>query len=1076
MKIKTIFLVVCILLLSLSLPRKLGAASQDATHSPPVTAGEYCDFLNQVASTDILSLYEERIDGIVRTGTPGSYCYKAIDEKLNSAINFVSQKNAVQYYDWLKVDYRLEEQHKQDFEIAASTSTLNFSCYEAVGRIVACAKEEDVALWEKCAEGMILLAALMRETPVEARAEQAVTEVHDTSLFHVIPLPKLSDEYHDAFAQVKATELGEAYFNAHVKLEEAERASTRATQAHQVAEQTLKAAEDNRLHLESERSNALKISFLKKMTSSAKAQAAQNAATLIASQAATSAEESAVALKRAQEAKLTAQQAEADLKKAQNIFKVAKEKALIAQAWARLPLQERKTKIKDPWKAAKEAAKKKIFEQANQHWKSYEEQWNQHTENLHVLNKLKQLALQCHATLSSDAAFAEKWCGALGKLVEQVSALDYFDETQLTVLQSVIDNTSSGFTARADSEIQDVNELMQRLEQCFVDDVEKRLKIFSTLAEEKEEIARNALSQGSQDIEFYLQSLSTEALGDIPFIIKSFPSLDIEASAAIQAAQEQVKIDKAALDRRYECLQKEEEEKRANRVDAGEKRNEILLSLESMREEIWKAIREHDQTKADYSELLKQYDAADNEHYKLKKTEIALETALRESRRAEAFAAVEKNALQKIMDEATAILKEKISQKELPKIIPATEAGRLQARLDARENVERLFYVLRMAEKEHVDHKTSETQTHVDQARKSYNKAREEWLVLAVPAYQKEHIDSPFDETARKKMLEADKAAISQNYRMAKTTRLQARKVADDLDAVYTVAVHGNVNHDNTEELERLDHKVRIAEEKWNKMAQERLGKLKDRHSGDEQQGDEYATTVDDLKQSDRAANSWNRFVMEVESRAANAEFSITSIQKNFSALEENDNEYFPPGRSYPEYLTPDGDAAAAEAGEENVKNKVTIFKGSAKVAAEAVMPLKEVAQQSAKDDIQVMPLQVSLQEPWDVLLKALQAESNLWKQLENDGTWKAYLKNWEDCAAAAKRAAKTKNIPLVSHRDPIWEERNQCFKQARDARVKIHQIIEKALAARASVKAAFEALKQARNTALGQNSIDHMQ
>ena len=85
-----------------------------------VTADDYCEFLNDVAATDLHSFYEKQMKCIVRLGKPGYYRYEVMDGKENVPITYISENVAMSYCDWL--------------EHAASTSNFNY-CNVASGHV-----------------------------------------------------------------------------------------------------------------------------------------------------------------------------------------------------------------------------------------------------------------------------------------------------------------------------------------------------------------------------------------------------------------------------------------------------------------------------------------------------------------------------------------------------------------------------------------------------------------------------------------------------------------------------------------------------------------------------------------------------------------------------------------------------------------------------------------------------------------------------------------------------------------------------------------------------------------------------
>ncbi len=75
-----------------------------------VTAGQYTEFLNAVATTDTHGLYDTSMDvsnnvlgcGIVRTGPSGSYAYSVAADRANRPVNFVSWADAARFANWME--------------------------------------------------------------------------------------------------------------------------------------------------------------------------------------------------------------------------------------------------------------------------------------------------------------------------------------------------------------------------------------------------------------------------------------------------------------------------------------------------------------------------------------------------------------------------------------------------------------------------------------------------------------------------------------------------------------------------------------------------------------------------------------------------------------------------------------------------------------------------------------------------------------------------------------------------------------------------------------------------------------
>ena len=72
-----------------------------------VTAGQYTEFLNAVAATDIYGLYNTSMDTssygcqIQRSGSSGSYSYSVAPDWANRPVNFVSWGDSARFSNWL---------------------------------------------------------------------------------------------------------------------------------------------------------------------------------------------------------------------------------------------------------------------------------------------------------------------------------------------------------------------------------------------------------------------------------------------------------------------------------------------------------------------------------------------------------------------------------------------------------------------------------------------------------------------------------------------------------------------------------------------------------------------------------------------------------------------------------------------------------------------------------------------------------------------------------------------------------------------------------------------------------------
>ena len=74
-----------------------------------VTAGQYCEFLNAVATTDTYGLYNTNMDvanytygcNIKRSGSSGTYSYSVETDWANRPVNFVSWGDSARFANWL---------------------------------------------------------------------------------------------------------------------------------------------------------------------------------------------------------------------------------------------------------------------------------------------------------------------------------------------------------------------------------------------------------------------------------------------------------------------------------------------------------------------------------------------------------------------------------------------------------------------------------------------------------------------------------------------------------------------------------------------------------------------------------------------------------------------------------------------------------------------------------------------------------------------------------------------------------------------------------------------------------------
>lgn len=82
------------------------AVSSQMNSGQQVMMSDYCSFLNEVATMDPHSLYDEKIGSpalsayILRRGAPGSYYYKVIGDRKDFPISFLSWFNKARYCNW----------------------------------------------------------------------------------------------------------------------------------------------------------------------------------------------------------------------------------------------------------------------------------------------------------------------------------------------------------------------------------------------------------------------------------------------------------------------------------------------------------------------------------------------------------------------------------------------------------------------------------------------------------------------------------------------------------------------------------------------------------------------------------------------------------------------------------------------------------------------------------------------------------------------------------------------------------------------------------------------------------------
>ena len=94
---KTIFLSALFALACL-LPSKAQEKTPITELSPlPVTTEDYCTFLNNSVTDNLLGLYEEKMNNIERSGNPGAYHYTVTPGNEQTSATFMNQLLAAQY-------------------------------------------------------------------------------------------------------------------------------------------------------------------------------------------------------------------------------------------------------------------------------------------------------------------------------------------------------------------------------------------------------------------------------------------------------------------------------------------------------------------------------------------------------------------------------------------------------------------------------------------------------------------------------------------------------------------------------------------------------------------------------------------------------------------------------------------------------------------------------------------------------------------------------------------------------------------------------------------------------------------
>ena len=92
------------LFVSQSLHAENGISAEAPSAEYLISTGEYCEFLNATAATDSVHFYDEKMEHLIRTGTPGSYHYEATGEEENPA-TLLSSSVTLHYFHWLESQY-----------------------------------------------------------------------------------------------------------------------------------------------------------------------------------------------------------------------------------------------------------------------------------------------------------------------------------------------------------------------------------------------------------------------------------------------------------------------------------------------------------------------------------------------------------------------------------------------------------------------------------------------------------------------------------------------------------------------------------------------------------------------------------------------------------------------------------------------------------------------------------------------------------------------------------------------------------------------------------------------------------
>ena len=94
-----------------------------------INAKDYSVFLNQVAATDAQRAYDEKMDGLVRTGEPGQYSYAVASGEEEKSMAYVDQIAARSYHHWKQNDVSADDSSSTP-QIDLNLRSNRFSFYE----------------------------------------------------------------------------------------------------------------------------------------------------------------------------------------------------------------------------------------------------------------------------------------------------------------------------------------------------------------------------------------------------------------------------------------------------------------------------------------------------------------------------------------------------------------------------------------------------------------------------------------------------------------------------------------------------------------------------------------------------------------------------------------------------------------------------------------------------------------------------------------------------------------------------------------------------------------------------------